>query len=226
MVGVQAVLHVVDRLAGVVLHGVPIGLQDALPVLLVDQAGPGLQLVGEVLRVLVAQHGPEYIRPGAGGDFPVLVEIHGPVPGAHGGVDHLHGGLLLLDLGVGLPDLVPVGLLLGQQQGGALSGLEDDEHGHRQHGDDGDGDLYNAPEHQAGADGADLLSDDIVSNQDGQHPVAALHRDVAQVPVDILVVEGDMAPAAAGEIAPGLLIAVPGGQLRLRQGGQEVVSYV
>ena len=213
VLGEQAVFHVVGGAAGVVPHCGPVGSQHTLPVLIVEQLGPGFQQVGEVLLTLIAQHVSEYVGPGARHHFGVLVKVHVPLAGAHGGVDHLHGGLLLLDLGVGRPDAVPVRLFPGEQDLGVAAVLGDEGDGHAQRGRQCDGDLDDAAAQHAGADGADLVVNDIVPDQDGEHPAGALHRDIAQILVPAPVAEGNLPHLAGVEIVLQLLVAVAGVQL-------------
>ena len=112
LAGQEAVLHIIGLFAGIVPHRVPILLHDPFSVFLMQQVGPGLQLVGEIHFAFISQHVPERAGPGTGEHLCMLIKFHAPAAGTHGLMDVLHIRALPFHLGQSRPDPIPIRLLL------------------------------------------------------------------------------------------------------------------
>lgn len=138
-------------------------------------------------------------------------------------MDILHGTLLPLNLSVRRPYPVTVGFLLFQEDSGSLRGLVDKHQEHTQHGDYRNDNLNDAAVEHTLADGADLIADHIVPNQNGQHPVGAFHRNIAQVILKLMVFEGCLPLSALRKVLFQLLITVSLPHLGIRESQKQIV---
>ena len=121
-------------------------------------------------------------------------------------MDILHVRLLSLNLCISGPDPGSVFPLLFKENPGAPLGMADQPQKYRQHNRHCYYDLDNSVLHHFRADGTDLVADHIFPNQDGQHPVRALHRNITEFFRRLPVSKGNMPRFSGFKISFKLII--------------------
>ena len=94
----QTVLHVIGLLTGIVGNRFIIRLQHALPVIRMQQVGPGFEYIRKVLHVLIPEHPPEFVAPVDPGHHTFFIKIHRPFAGSEHFMNGIKGRRFVLQL--------------------------------------------------------------------------------------------------------------------------------
>ena len=87
-----------------------------------------------------------------------------------------------------------------------LPGLLGQHMKQRQHRENRNDDLNHTPRHHSRADGTDLLTENVIPDQNRQHPVRPFYRNIAEVLLVALILKCDLPLPAVFKILPKLFI--------------------